>query len=105
MSILRTLSAAFGLALVTVCGGAAASGPEGPGYGEGPPPPPAPAGLYCTMSSGTSSTGREWGMISMTRTPGICCRRRVGGEAPPDFPSCHTRGHNELMCSTVVDCF
>ncbi len=57
--------------------------------------------LRCTMS-GYSLTGREWGEVFMTRTPGVCRRVRIGGQAPPDFPSCHQRAR-ELGCYTVVD--
>lgn len=60
-------------------------------------------GLRCTMSSGTSSTGREWATVDISSAdPSICLRRRVGGEAPEDYPSCYRRAYDELGCTTVI---
>ena len=61
-------------------------------------------GRHCTVSSSTSSTGREWGLISPSRqNPTICIRQRMGGEAPPGFPSCHEVGKYDLGCVVIVD--
>ena len=97
MDALRTIQTGLGLALVTafalVTASASAESPDASRQ----------AGLQCTMSSGFSLTGREWGQVFPTRHPGICKRVRMGGQAPPDFPSCHQRARNELGCHTVVD--
>lgn len=97
MDALRTIQTGLGLALMTalalVTSSASAESPDASRQ----------AGLQCTMSSGFTLTGREWGQVFLTRTPGICKRVRIGGAAPPDFPSCHQRARNELGCHTVID--
>jgi len=61
-------------------------------------------GLRCTVSSGTSLTGREWAEVDISpQDPTICLRRRLGGDAPQGYPSCHNRARNELGCVTVID--
>ncbi|MFS8064847.1 MAG: hypothetical protein ACMG6S_00620 [Byssovorax sp.] len=58
----------------------------------------------CTVSSGTSPTGREWGEVYPSRKdPTTCLRRRIGGDAPPGFPSCHEVARQDLGCFTVID--
>ena len=100
MSTLGKIHTGIGLALVAaltfVAGYASADADE---------MPPQPAGLRCTVSSGTSVTGREWARLVILREHHgevICSRVRIGGDAPSDFPSCHAR-KDELGCTIIVD--
>ncbi|WP_437927084.1 hypothetical protein WMF37_50005 [Sorangium sp. So ce291] len=102
MNTLRKIQAGVGLALVSALAFVTASA-SADNVSPASDDASREAGLQCTMSSGFTPTGREWGYVSLTRTPGICKRIRVGGAAPADFPSCHQRARNELGCYTVVD--
>ncbi|WP_437809387.1 hypothetical protein [Sorangium sp. So ce1078] len=102
MNTLRKIQAGVGLALVSAFAFVTASASAddvSPGSDDASRQP----GIHCTMSSGFTLTGREWGYVSLTRAPGVCRRIRLGGAAPVDFPSCHQRARNELGCHTVVD--
>jgi hypothetical protein len=111
MSTLRRIHAGLGLALVTafafMAGCASVDADElsdgDASLGEAAGAVEREAGLRCTVSSGFSPTGREWGEIFITRNPGVCKRVRLGGVAPQDFPSCHQRGREELGCQLIVD--
>ena len=101
MSTLGKIHTAFGLALLTaltfVVGSASADADE--------MLLPQPVGLRCTVSSGTSATGREWARLVILRERNgevICSRVRIGGDAPADFPSCHAR-RDELGCTLIID--
>ena len=101
MSTLGKIHTGLGLALLTaltfVVGSASADDEE--------MLLPQPVGLRCTVSSGTSATGREWAWLVILRERHgevICSRVRFGGDAPPDFPSCYAR-RDELGCTIIVD--
>ncbi|WP_437970425.1 hypothetical protein WMF04_14535 [Sorangium sp. So ce260] len=102
MSTLRTIQAGLALALVTAFSFLTASASADDAAQASEDASLRQAGLQCTMSSGYSPTGREWGQVYMTRTPGVCLRMRLGGSAPVDFPSCHQRGR-ELGCHTIAN--
>lgn len=58
----------------------------------------------CTLSSGTSPTGREWGDVSPSPLePGVCLRRRLGGDAPVGAPHCHKVAQLVFACTEVRD--
>ncbi|AUX41554.1 uncharacterized protein SOCE26_029740 [Sorangium cellulosum] len=110
MSTLRKIQATLGLAFASALALATAAAsaedaaqPDDTSLEQTTDDEARQAGLQCTMSSGYSPTGREWGQVYLTRTPGICRRVRVGGTAPPDFPSCHQRGRGELGCYQLID--
>ncbi|XXX80623.1 hypothetical protein WMF30_17860 [Sorangium sp. So ce134] len=103
MSTLRKIQAGVGLALVTAFASLTAPASADDAAPASDEASSRQAGLQCTMSSTISYTGREWGMVSLTRWPGICKRVRIGGPAPAEYPSCHQRARNELGCHTVVD--
>ena len=98
---------ALGLTLIAalaLVAGAASADPvaDGKAGEDGLPLLP---GLRCTVSSGTSVTGREWArlvIISERHGQVYCSRRRVGGDAPVDWPSCHER-RDELGCTDIID--
>lgn len=61
---------------------------------------------YCSVSSGTSWTGREWGWVQPDSTnPTVCWRYRVGGDAPRNIKSCHQMARDYYNCSDVRDAF
>ena len=99
MNTLGKIHTGLGLALLTaltfVVGAASANSDE----------PPQPVGLRCTVSSGTSDTGREWAWLVFLRENHgevLCSRVRTGDDAPVDFPSCYARRH-ELGCTIIVN--
>ena len=62
-------------------------------------------GLRCTVSSGTSQTGREWARLVIIKERDgqvYCSRQREGRDAPRDWPSCHER-RDELGCTDMID--
>lgn len=58
---------------------------------------------FCSAGSERSTTGRQWAKVSVSRrNADICIREFLGGEAPPETPSCWMVAKN-LGCSEVVD--
>lgn len=45
--------------------------------------------VICSTPDSTSSTGRQYAMVTVSpRDPHYCMREKLGGEAPPGVPDC-----------------
>lgn len=104
MNTLRKIQTGLAMALVTafaVAVGSSSANAAGEPLGE---TAEALLSLTCTMS-GDTATGRIWAkLVRVSEKGGVvyCSRMRVGGEAPIEIPSCHSRKY-ELGCDVVLD--